>query len=112
VIGSAVEKDTENDDVELVDPRPNVLCPALRDAHGDTINSLLDLTSLYSQDGISARFDSISGALLSEYYLSVIRGSSQTDYEILELEFYLQTSGCHEDLFTHGSAEQERSGQW
>lgn len=111
-IGSAIEKDTEGDDVELVDPRPNALCPAPRDTNGDTISSLLDLTSLYSQDDISARFDSISGALLSEYYLSVIHGSSQTDYEILELEFYLQKSGCHEDPFTHGSAEQERSGQW
>lgn len=111
-IGSAIEKDTEGDDVELVDPRSNALCPALRDTNGDTISSLLDLTSLYSQDDISARFDSISGALLSEYYVSVIHGSSQTDYEILELEFYLQKSGCHEDPFTHGSAEQERSGQW
>ncbi|KAG2747183.1 hypothetical protein P692DRAFT_20737728, partial [Suillus brevipes Sb2] len=75
--------------------------------------SLLDITSLYSQDDISARLDSISGALsLSEYYFSVIHGSSQTDYEILELEFYLQKSGCHKDPFTHGSAEQGHSGQW
>ncbi|KAG1736431.1 uncharacterized protein EDB91DRAFT_1238056 [Suillus paluster] len=74
--------------------------------------SLLDLTSSCSQDDISARFDSIASALLSEYYLSIVHGSSQTNYEILELEFYLQKSGCHEDPFTHGSAEQERSGQW
>ncbi|KIK44129.1 hypothetical protein CY34DRAFT_11296 [Suillus luteus UH-Slu-Lm8-n1] len=60
----------------------------------------------------SARFDSIPGALLSEYYLSVIHGSSQANYEILELDLYLQKSGCHEDPFTHGSAEQDRSGQW
>lgn len=111
-IGSAVGEDTESDNVELADPRSNASCPALPNAHGDTINSLLDLTSLCSQDDISARFDSISSALLSNYYLSVIHGSSQTDYEILELEFYLQKSGCHEDPFTHGSAEQERSGQW
>jgi hypothetical protein len=113
-IGSAVDKDTESDDVEIVNPRSkaNSICPALPDVHGDTISSLLDLTSLCSQDDISARFDSISSALLSEYYLSVIHGSSRTDYEILELEFYLQKSGCHEDPFTHGSAEQERSGQW
>ncbi|KIK36060.1 hypothetical protein CY34DRAFT_16647 [Suillus luteus UH-Slu-Lm8-n1] len=89
-IGGAVEKDTEGDGLELVDPCPNALCPALRDAHGDTINSLLDRTALYSQGDISARFDSISNALLSGYYVSVIHGSSQTDYEILELEFYLQ----------------------
>ncbi|KAG2091955.1 uncharacterized protein F5147DRAFT_779808 [Suillus discolor] len=108
-ISSAVEKDTQS---ELADPRSNALCPALPDASEDTINSLLDLTSLCSQDDISARFDSISSALLSQYYLSVIHGSSQTDYEILELEFYLQKSGCHEDPFTHGSAEQEHSGQW
>ncbi|KAG1766915.1 hypothetical protein EV702DRAFT_980502 [Suillus placidus] len=116
VIGSAVEKHTESNDVELVDPPSAItLCPAalaLPDAHGDAINSLLDLTSLCSQDDISARFDSISSALLSGYYLSIIHGSSQTDYEILELEFYFQKSACHEDPFTHGSAEQERSGQW
>ncbi|KAG1735483.1 hypothetical protein EDD22DRAFT_829839 [Suillus occidentalis] len=113
-ICSAIEKDTEGDGPELVDPCPNALCPALRrrDAHGDTINSLLDRTALYSQGDISARFDSISNALLSGYYVSVIHDSSQTDYEILECEFYLQKSGCHEDPFTHGSAEQERSGQW
>lgn len=112
-IGSAVEKDTEGDDVEPVDPHSNALCSALpNDACGDTINSLLDLTSLDSQDSISARFDSLSRALLSEHYLSVVHDSSQTDYEILELEFYLQKSGCHEDPFTHGSVEQEHSGQW
>ncbi|KAG2146339.1 hypothetical protein DEU56DRAFT_787564 [Suillus clintonianus] len=112
-IDSAVEKDTKSDDVEIVDSRPHTLRPApLGGTHGNTINSLLDLTSLCSQDNISARFDSISSALLSEYYLSVIHGGSQTDYEILELEFYFQKTACHEDPFTHGSAEQERSGQW
>ncbi|KAG0700947.1 hypothetical protein DFH29DRAFT_929466 [Suillus ampliporus] len=113
VVRSAFQKDTTSGD-ELVNPRSNTLRSARRNedhTHSD-INSLLDLTSSCSQDDISARFDSISGALLSDYYLSIVHGSSQTNYEILELEFYLQKSGCHEDPFTHGSAEQERSGQW
>ncbi|OAX32586.1 hypothetical protein K503DRAFT_794724 [Rhizopogon vinicolor AM-OR11-026] len=76
------------------------------------MDSLLDFTSSCSQDEISSRFDSISSTLLSEYCLSIIHGGSGTNYEILELEFYLQKSGCHEDPFTHGSADQERSGQW
>ena len=36
----------------------------------------------------------------------------KVDYEIIELEFYLQKSGLHEDPFTHGSDEQRQSGRW
>ncbi|KAH7907525.1 hypothetical protein BJ138DRAFT_1137511 [Hygrophoropsis aurantiaca] len=73
---------------------------------------LLDFSTLVSEDEISARFDVVANALLNDFYITIINGSTETEYEILELEFYFQKSGCHEDPFTHGSEEQERSGQW
>jgi hypothetical protein len=37
-------------------------------------------------------------------------GTNEIEFEILEIEFYLQIDGCHKDPFTHGSVEQEISG--
>ena len=34
------------------------------------------------------------------------------NFAILELEFYLYKTGCHEDPFTHGTEEQRLSGRW
>lgn len=111
MVESPIEKHTNGD--KRVDRSLSSTCPQPNENHThDDIDSLLDFTSSCSQDEISARFDSISNSLLSKYYLSIVHDSSQTDYEVLELEFYLQKSGCHEDPFTHGNADQERSGQW
>ncbi|KAL4076474.1 hypothetical protein J3A83DRAFT_4089035, partial [Scleroderma citrinum] len=76
------------------------------------LGSLLDFSALSSLEHISARFDAIAHELLCTHVLSVVHNGIHTDYEILELEFYLQKAGCHEDPFTHGSKEQEHSGQW
>ncbi|KAF9235230.1 hypothetical protein BU15DRAFT_89648 [Melanogaster broomeanus] len=76
------------------------------------IASLLDFSGLTSAEDISTRFEALAQELLCNSTLSVVRNGIHTDLEILELEFYLQKSGCHEDPFTHGSVEQERSGQW
>lgn len=114
VVGIVSEEGTKRDG-EPVEPPSNPFSALPNDPENhihDNIDSLLDFTSSCSQDKISSRFDSISSALLSEYYLSIVHGDSETNYEILELEFYLQKSSCHEDPFTHGSTEQERSGQW
>ncbi|KIK99014.1 hypothetical protein PAXRUDRAFT_823236 [Paxillus rubicundulus Ve08.2h10] len=76
------------------------------------ITSLLDFSGLTSLEDISSRFEAVAQELLCNSTLSVVRNGTRTDLEILELEFYLQKAGCHEDPFTHGSVEQERTGQW
>ncbi|KAH7918351.1 hypothetical protein BV22DRAFT_1076286 [Leucogyrophana mollusca] len=88
--------------------------PSLDNSPSDSTNfwQLLDFSALTSQSDILARFEDVANALLCEFHIVLVRGGIQTEYEILELEFYLQKSGCHEDPFTHGSEEQERSGQW
>ena len=76
------------------------------------IASLLDFTSLSSASAISSRFDDIANALFRDYQLVVANGEAKTAFQILEMEFYLQKPGDHEDPFTHGSEEQRNSGQW
>ncbi|KAF9226976.1 hypothetical protein BS17DRAFT_697478, partial [Gyrodon lividus] len=73
---------------------------------------LLDFSGLTSAEDIFSRFEEVAQELLCNSTLSIVRNGTRTDLEILELEFYLQKSGCHEDPFTHGSVEQERTGQW
>ena len=83
----------------------------------DTLLSLLDFTSLTTHDGISARFDAIAEEILRHFLLRIAcpragGAIDYTDYEVLELEFYLHMPGVHEDPFTHGSDEQRQSGRW
>ncbi|KIM61469.1 hypothetical protein SCLCIDRAFT_1215919 [Scleroderma citrinum Foug A] len=92
--------------------QPNATDCFNADAPEAGLGSFLDLSTLSSPEHISARFESIAHELLCTNILSIVHNSVHTDYEILELEFYLQKAGCHEDPFTHGSREQERSGQW
>ena len=73
---------------------------------------LLDFSTLTTAEEISERFEAVAQELLCNTILSVVQNGTCTDLDILELEFYLQKSVCHEDPFTHGSVEQERSGQW
>jgi hypothetical protein len=81
--------------------------------HPDTqLACLLDLTPLTTLLDISSRFDQIADALFFDFQLSLGCGNVQTEFEILELEFYLKNPGCHEDPFTHGSEEQKQSGRW
>ncbi|KAH0840361.1 hypothetical protein J3R83DRAFT_1384 [Lanmaoa asiatica] len=76
------------------------------------LTPLLDFSTLTTAEEISERFESVARELLCNMVLSVVQNGSCTDLDILELEFYLQKSHCHEDPFTHGSVEQEHSGQW
>jgi len=92
--------------------QPNATDCSNADAPEAGLSSLLDFTALSSPEHISARFESIAHELLCTHILSIVHNNVHIDYEILELEFYLQKAGCHEDPFTHGSVEQERSGQW
>ncbi|GBE80193.1 hypothetical protein BKA93DRAFT_115715 [Sparassis latifolia] len=81
-------------------------------ASGFTLPELLDFTSLESDHAICSRFDNIASALFHEYRLLAASPETRTEFEILEVEFYLHKSSCHEDPFTHGSDEQKQSGNW
>lgn len=79
------------------------------------LKELLNLSSLTAREDISLRFDAISEVLLNHVVLRLQASgpdSKFSDFEILELEFYLYKSGCHEDPFTHGTEEQRESGKW
>ena len=83
----------------------------------DALLALLDFTSLTTHDEISARFDNIAEAILHSFGLRIANPDGAgtvvyTDYEVIELEFYLHIPGLHEDPFTHGSDEQRQSGKW
>ena len=73
---------------------------------------LLDFSSLNLASDICNRFDQVANALLFDFRLTLTCGDVETQFEILEMEFYLQKSHCHEDPFTHGSEEQKTSGRW
>ncbi|KAI6098541.1 hypothetical protein F5141DRAFT_1032613 [Pisolithus sp. B1] len=111
-------EDTTDDDVPV--GKRQVICPNSPERGGANdaqvpetpLISLLDLSALTTREEISSRFDAIAREVLCNYVLTIVHNGIYSDYEILELEFYLQKSGCHEDPFTHGSFEQEQSGQW
>ncbi|KAI5999788.1 hypothetical protein F5J12DRAFT_846664 [Pisolithus orientalis] len=100
--------------------KKQAICPnSLEDSGVNTAHmpttalaSLLDLSALTTREDISSRFGAIAHELLCNYVLTIVRNGVYSNCEILEVEFYLQKSGCHEDPFTHGSFEQEKSGQW
>ncbi|KAJ3801196.1 hypothetical protein GGU11DRAFT_675573 [Lentinula aff. detonsa] len=78
-----------------------------------TLTSLFDFSNQETAASIQIRFDEIARHILHHLSL-VIRSSSGIlgTFEVLELEFYLWKSVVHEDPFTHGSAEQAKSGNW
>ena len=76
------------------------------------LKGLLDLSSLTKHTDFSARFADIAEVLLNHVILHLNAEGKPTNFQILELEFYLFKSGCHEDPFTHGSDERRQSGKW
>jgi len=75
--------------------------------------ALLDFSSVETEQEIATRFDRLAKALLHEFRLVARRSDGkETEFQVLEAEFYLQVEGCHEDPFTHGSEEQRVSGKW
>jgi hypothetical protein len=80
----------------------------------DNLEALLDLSGIENQSQMQERFDKVAEALLCDYYLVVDpdKDGGSTKVEIMELEFYVQKEGFHEDPFTHGSEEQRVAGRW
>ncbi|KZS93257.1 hypothetical protein SISNIDRAFT_485531 [Sistotremastrum niveocremeum HHB9708] len=74
--------------------------------------ALLDLTTLTTDDQISERFSVLARTLLHTQVLRVHHNGTHVDYELLEVEFYLQNSSFHIDPFCHGVEEQKRSCNW
>jgi hypothetical protein len=92
--------------------RPQKNAKSDGDATDTQIVELLDLTSCTTFSDISTRFDEIADALFFDFRLSVTCGGTQTEFDILEIEFYLKKPDCHDDPFTHGSEVQAKSGLW
>ena len=77
------------------------------------LTNLLDFSALTSPSDINIRFGQLADCLISGHYLLLKHGDLEHEFDIIELEFYLQKSGCHEDPFTHAADEQNRyCGQW
>jgi hypothetical protein len=77
-----------------------------------SLQKLLDFTAPNDLSTLSNQFDQVANALLHDFHLVVRSGDTETEFQILELEFYLLKAGCHEDPFTHGSEEQKIGGKW
>ena len=74
---------------------------------------LLDFSAVRTEEEISGRFKQISRALLYDIRLVARKSDGkETEFVVLEAEFYLQIEGLYEDPFTHGSEEQKVSGRW
>lgn len=74
--------------------------------------ALLDFSDVTSHATVDARFQEIASKLLRDYLLVYSTPSSESTFEVLEIEFYLIKPQTHEDPFTHGSEEQSQSGRW
>lgn len=74
---------------------------------------LLDFSSVQTEQEIAPRLNTISQALLHDFRI-VVRNADgkETEFQVMEAEFYLQIEAIHEDPFTHGSEEQKLSGRW
>ncbi|KAH9833874.1 uncharacterized protein C8Q71DRAFT_860141 [Rhodofomes roseus] len=73
---------------------------------------MLDFSQSSSMEETEEIFTEIAHSLLKDHRLSVRTEDSTTEYDFMEVEFYLYRPGCHEDPFTHRSHEQQQAGQW
>ncbi|KAI0737800.1 hypothetical protein C8Q80DRAFT_305021 [Daedaleopsis nitida] len=76
------------------------------------LQELLDFSQLNTPDWTSYRFCQIAYSLLHHHRIEISTHTRTERLEILDIEFYLFKSGCHEDPYTHRSYEQSRSGLW
>ncbi|KAF8575330.1 hypothetical protein K439DRAFT_1277856, partial [Ramaria rubella] len=73
---------------------------------------LLDASKLINHSQISTRFSEITQAIIYNHYLRVDHEGTSTDFEILEIEFYLYMDEVHSDPFCHAHDDQRISAQW
>ena len=83
-----------------------------QDADADLLD-LLDLSELSTTRDLDSRFCRLAHELFHNHRIEIrTQSGSQEQLQILELEFYLYKTGCHEDPFTHVSNEQAQCGRW
>lgn len=80
--------------------------------HSTPLSLLLDVSELETPGHISLRFREIAEAILYDYRLRIEYGGHTTDFELLEIEFYLQRTNVHEDPFCHAHDDQKKAAQW
>ncbi|EDR12602.1 uncharacterized protein LACBIDRAFT_311161 [Laccaria bicolor S238N-H82] len=76
----------------------------------ESLQQLLDFSHLSDEQCIKARFDVVANALLRDFHFVLKCENVETEFQILELNFYLQKAGCHED--PHGGEEQKICARW
>ncbi|KAI0752693.1 hypothetical protein C8Q80DRAFT_1147701 [Daedaleopsis nitida] len=76
------------------------------------LSELLNFCQLDTRDAVASRFSEIADQLLHHYCIEISTSTRKKQLEILEIEFYLYKSGCHEDPYTHASSEQSQAGRW
>ena len=86
--------------------------PSMGLESGADLPELLDFSQLDSRKAIDDRFCQLAYNLLHHYRLEIRTETKSEQLALLEIEFYLYKSGCHEDTFTHASTEQGQSGRW
>ncbi|KAI0757971.1 hypothetical protein C8Q74DRAFT_290534 [Fomes fomentarius] len=85
--------------------------PAIAQTAAD-LSELLDFSKVDTREAITDRFYQLAYNLLHFYRVEIRTATAHEQLELLELEFYLYKSGCHEDPFTHASPEQSQLGRW
>ena len=78
------------------------------------LQDLLDFSrGVKTEEDIERRFKHIAVTLLHGFHLVVQHDEAkETEFEILEAEFYILIGGCYEDPYTHWSEKQKIGGQW
>lgn len=76
------------------------------------LQKLLDLSKIETLSKIAERFRHIAQTLLYDYRLCVECDGAMTEFQLLEIEFYLYSAGIHEDPFCHAHNGQSIPGQW
>ena len=101
---------------KTAESKSEVMVPPLLDADAlaklDALAGLLDVSAISSHNDIQLRFGQIARMLIHDFVIVVtLEDGSRTEYELLEVEFYLRKPG-HDDPFAHGAHEQKTTGNW
>ncbi len=76
------------------------------------ILELMDFSGLTQQAEIQARFSELAEHLLVDHGLYIKHGGGTASYQLLEVEFYLNSSNIHPDPYCHSAREQRHPGNW
>lgn len=90
--------------------------PPVATLDAKALKDLFALQNLKNAAQVQERFEELASVIFSQYRLRVTRRKENalvhTDLQLLEIEFYLISTGVHDDPFTHGAAEQRYNLCW